>query len=77
MKEVSKLEEPDYDLLMEDLNQNRVRPFTIQEFEEVMQGNLYDSEERKAVPVLKELWKHVYSDPSPYAMVDPSRETLS
>lgn len=72
LKEVSKLEEPDYDLLVEDLNQNRVRPFTIKEFEKVMQGNLYDTEERKAVPVLKELWKHVYSDTSTIDMVDPS-----
>ena len=72
LKEVSKLEEPDYDLLVEDVNQNRVRPFTIKEFEKVMQGNLYDTEERKAVPVLKELWKHVYSDRSTIDMVDPS-----
>ncbi len=72
LEKIKELEEPDYDLLMEDLNQNRVRPFTIEEFEKVMQGNLYDSEERKAVPVLKELWKHVYSDRSTYDMVDPS-----
>ena len=72
LEKIKELEEPDYDLLVEDLNENRVRPFTFEEFEKAMQGNLYDTEEKKAVPALKELWKHVYSDRSTYDMVDPS-----
>jgi len=72
LEKVKELEEPDYDLLMEDVNESILRPYTESEFEEVMQDNLYDSEDKKAVPVLKELWKHVYSDTSTYDMVDPS-----
>lgn len=72
LEKIKELEEPDYDLLVEDLNENRVRPFTIEEFKKAMQGNLHDYEERKAIPALKELWKHVYSDTSTYDMVDPS-----
>ena len=72
LKEVDTLTEPDYDLLVEDVAENRVRPFTEFEFEKAMQGNLYDSKEKKAIPALKELWKHVYSDSSTYDMVDPS-----
>ena len=71
-KKVVTLEEPDYDLLVEDILENGLRPFTKAEFVEAMQGNLHDYEEKKAVPALKELWKHVYSDTSTYDMVDPS-----
>ena len=71
-KTVVTLEEPDYDLLVEDIEANSLRPFTKAEFVEAMQGNLHDYEEKKAVPALKELWKHVYSDTSTYDMVDPS-----
>ena len=71
-QKVTTLEEPDYDLLVEDILENGLRPFTKAEFVEAMQGNLHDYEEKKAVPALKELWKHVYSDTSTYDMVDPS-----
>jgi hypothetical protein len=72
LKEVDKLQEPDYDLLVEDITNNELRPYTEAEFEKAMQGNLHDYEERKAIPALKWLWKHVYSDRSTYDMVDPS-----
>lgn len=72
LKKVDALTEPDYDLLVEDIEANSLRPFTESEFKKAMQGNLHDYEERKAVPALKELWKHVYSDTSTYDMVDPS-----
>ena len=72
LKKVDALTEPDYDLLVEDIEANCLRPYTESEFEKAMQGNLHDYEERKAIPALKELWKHVYSDRSTYDMVDPS-----
>lgn len=72
LKKVDALTEPDYDLLVEDIEANSLRPYTESEFKKAMQGNLHDYEERKAIPALKELWKHVYSDTSTYDMVDPS-----
>ena len=72
MEVVKKLEEPDYNLLVEDVNANALRPFTEAEFEEAMQGHLYDYEDKKANPTLKSLWRHVYSDTDTIDMVDPS-----
>ena len=69
---VKKLEEPDYDLLVEDIEANALRSYTETEFEEVMQENLYDYEDKKANPMLKDLWKYVYSDKDTIDMVDPS-----
>ena len=74
LKKIKTLDEPDYDLLFTDVKENTTlsRAYTEEEFEEAMQGNLHDSEDKKAIPALKELWKHVYSDASTYDMVDPS-----
>jgi hypothetical protein len=72
MKVVKELEEPDYNLLVEDVDANAVRSFTEAEFEKAMQGNLHDYEDKIANPTLKSLWKHVYSDKDTIDMVDPS-----
>ena len=74
LKKIKTLDEPDYDLLFADIKENTTlsRAYTEEELEEAMQGNLHDYEDKKAIPALKELWKHVYSDTSTYDMVDPS-----
>jgi len=72
MEVVKKLEEPDYNLLVEDVDANTIRSFTEAEFEQAMQGHLHDYEDKKANPTLKSLWKHVYSDMDTIDMVDPS-----
>ena len=72
MEVVEKLEEPDYNLLVEDVEANTIRSFTETEFVVAMENNLYDTETAKVNPTIKALWKHVYSDKDTIDMVDPS-----
>ena len=62
-----KLEEPDMDLLFEDLIQSKIRPLTLNEFkEEAHKGYFYEN------PKLRKYVNLIKSDTSDLFMVDPS-----
>lgn len=70
LEDVKQLQEPDMDLLVEDMSNNQLRELTFEEFKDAM--HKYDEKKQSFIPLSKKYSSLVHSDTSKISMVDPS-----